>query len=929
MDVTDVLLDILVVLVAAKVAAEIAERINVPAVVAEIVAGVIIGPSVLSLVGGDETLKVLGELGVILLLLGVGMEMDLDELGAVGRASMSVAVVGVVVPMLGGYFVATAMGYSSNQALFMGAALSATSVGITARVFSDLRALATIEARTVLGAAVADDVLGLVILTVVVRLVSEGSVSVVDVAVIVAVAVGFLVVTAVLGSKLAPGLFQFLDRHAKSAGTLVALALAFTLAFAELADAAKLAPIVGAFVAGLALSRSSAKDRIERELAPVGHLFIPVFFLGIGIDAQVEKFVNPEVLGIAAGLLAVAILGKVVAAVGVFGSPGDKWLIGIGMIPRGEVGLIFATIGLNEGILGGNLYAALLLVVLVTTLMTPPILKWRLNQVRTGRKARPDSHEPKPEGGWLRVDDGVVDLVADPPAQLALDLSFEAARGIAQGARPGSHLLDWIGEWSDTSLRWNADATKQLFAVLTEGDARAWRFLETTGVLERALPELAEAVDRRRSDPFLLDPAQVLRFSLVERIKEITASDDVAAAEHAKLEHPEWLLLAALILDTVGEDSSPVELARRISHRLDLGAAAEQQIALLVGDSDLLRAAAGKVDGLEEERVVPIAIHLDNGERARALYLLTLAMGDLTPWDRKRLDQLFHVVLQLLDQPDVTGLDARNMVERRRAEALRSAGDNPRVIDRIKHAPRAYLLSQNAIDIARQAAFVEPVPARGEASVAVLALTPEGEASDVDTGDGNGDGAARWRIEVAARDRQGLLATVSGVVADAGLDILDAAVATWGDGAALDTFLVQRAGLSPARFSEHELSEVPPPDPVKLESAIVAAFDEPLESLPNPDAELRFDDHASPWYTICEVRSPDRRGLLHSLTAAMASAGASVHSARLVTIAGTAVDRFELTDRNERKLDESAKQAVLDAVRDGVSPKRRRLSRRQ
>ena len=923
MDVTDVLLDILVVLVAAKVAAEIAERINVPAVVAEIVAGVIIGPSVLSLVGGDETLKVLGELGVILLLLGVGMEMDLGELGAVGRASMSVAVVGVAIPMLGGYFVATAMGYDSNQALFMGAALSATSVGITARVFSDLRALATIEARTVLGAAVADDVLGLVILTIVVRLVSEGSVSVVDVAVIVAVAVGFLVVTAVLGSKLAPGLFQFLDRHAKSAGTLVALALAFTLAFAELADAAKLAPIVGAFVAGLALSRSSAKDRIERELAPVGHLFIPVFFLGIGIDAQVEKFVNPEVLGIAAGLLAVAIIGKVVAAVGVFGSPGDKWLIGIGMIPRGEVGLIFATIGLNEGILGGNLYAALLLVVLATTLMTPPILKWRLNQIRTGRKARPDSHEPKPEGGWLRVDDGVVDLVADPPAQLALDLSFEAARGIAHGARPGSRLLDWIGEWSDTSLRWNADATKQLFAVLIEGDARAWRFLETTGVLERALPELAEAVDRRRSDPFLLDPAQVLRFSLVERIKEMTASDDVAAAEHAKLDHPEWLLLAALILDTVGEDSSPVELARRISHRLDLGAAAEQQIALLVGDSDLLRAAARKVDGLEEERVVPIAIHLDNGERARALYLLTLAMGDLTPWDRKRLDQLFQVVLQLLDQPDVTGLDARNLVERRRSEAIRGAGDNPRVVDRIKHAPRAYLLSQDATDIARQAAFVEPVPGRGEASVAVLALASAGEANDV-----QGSTVTRWRIEVAARNRQGLLATVSGVVADAGLDILDAAVATWADGAALDTFLVQRAGLSPARFSDHELSEVPPPDPVKLESAIVAAFDEPLESLPNPDAELRFDDHASPWYTICEVRSPDRRGLLHSLTAAMASAGASVHSARLVTIAGTAVDRFELTDRNERKLDEVAKQAVLDAVRHGVTAKRRRLSRR-
>ena len=222
------------------------------------------------MVGGDETLTVLGELGVILLLLGVGLEMDIGELSEVGRASMSVAVIGVAVPMIGGFGVASALGHSGNQSLFIGAALAATSVGITARVFSDLRALATVEARTVLGAAVADDVLGLVILTVVVRLVSEGSVSILDVAIILGVAIGFLVVTAVLGSRFAPGLFQFVDRRSRSAGTLVALTLAFTLAFAELADAAQLAPIVGAFVAGLALSRSSVKPRIERELAPVG-----------------------------------------------------------------------------------------------------------------------------------------------------------------------------------------------------------------------------------------------------------------------------------------------------------------------------------------------------------------------------------------------------------------------------------------------------------------------------------------------------------------------------------------------------------------------------------------------------------------------------------------------------------------------------------
>jgi Kef-type K+ transport system membrane component KefB len=895
MDVTGVLLDILVVLIAAKAAAEIAERVNMPAVVGEIVAGVIVGPSVLALVEPNETLAVLGELGVILLLLAVGMEMDLGELGAVGRASMSVAVVGVALPMASGYAVASALGHGSNQSLFIGAALAATSVGITARVFSDLRALATVEARTVLGAAVADDVLGLVILTVVVRLVSEGSVSVLDVAGILLVAVAFLIVTAALGSRFAPALFSFLDRHARSAGTLVALALAFTLALAELADAAQLAPIVGAFVAGLALSGSSSAARIQRELAPVGHLFIPVFFLQIGIDADVESFVRPEVLKIAGALLVVAVIGKVLAAVGAWGSPGDKALIGLGMLPRGEVGLIFATIGLREGILGDNLYAALLLVVLVTTLATPPLLRWRLLRQRAGPSDRVDSTEPEPAGGWLHVRDGTVDLGGRPPAQLALRVALDAALGIARGARPGTTLLDWIGEWSDTPLRFDPDATDQLFAVLVDGDARSWRFLETTGVLECALPELAEAVHRRRADPFVLDPAQVLRFTLVDRVREVVETDPIAAEEHKRLDHPEWLLLGALILDTAGDDSSPVELARRIVHRLDLGAAAEQEIALLVGDAALLRGAARKVDGLVEERVYPVATHLEYAERARALYLLTLALGDLEPWDRERLDELYRLVLDLLDQPDVTGLDARNLIERRRAEALRLSRDGRAVADRILHAPRELLLMQDAPDIARHATLLEPLPNRDEARVAVRPLD-DGE----------------WGVDVAARDRAGLLARVAGVLADHGLDILDAVVATWADGGALDSFRVR--GTS---------SRTTPPDDRGLASSVTSSFDAPLESQPNPNAEVYFDSHSSPWYTLCEVRSPDRRGLLHDLAAGISSAGADVHSARLATISGTAVDRFELTDRNGRKLDDAMQTMVTRAIRDGVH--RRRL----
>ena len=331
---------------------------------------------------------------------------------------------------------------------------------------------------------------------------------------------------------------------------------------------------------------------------------------------------------------------------------------------------------------------------------------------------------------------------------------------------------------------------------------------------------------------------------------------------------------------------------------------------LLVGDADLLRAAARRLDGLEEERVVPIAIHLGRAERARALYILSIALGDLEPWDRERLDELFALVVDLLDRPELTGLDARNLVERRRAEATRLVTD-PAVIDRIRDAPRSYVLSQRAPDIAREATLVDPRPGRNEARVAVVALDD-----------------SSWRIEVAVRDRPGLLATISGVLADQGLDIVDAVVATWSDGAAVDSFVVRRAELQPARLAPEELALVPAPESEVLRSAIEAAFDFPLAALPNPDAQLRFDDLSSPWYTICEVRSPDRRGLLHSLSAGISSAGADVHSARLVTVDGHAVDRFELTDRNGRKLDPSAEDAVADAVRKGVAPRRGLFGRR-
>ena len=905
-----VLLDILVVLVAAKLAAEISQRIGIPAVVGEILAGMLIGPSLLGFVGHNETLVVLGELGVILLLFGVGMEMNLRDLAAVGRTSLLVAVIGVVVPMASGFGVATMLGETSNTALFLGAALTATSVGITARVFSDLRALATVEARTVLGAAVADDVLGLLILTVVVRVVSQGSVSVLDIAGIFAVAIGFLVVAVSVGSKLAPPLFEFISSKARSAGTLIALAFVFMLAFAEVADAAKLAPIVGAFVAGLCLSGSPAADRIERELAPVGHIFIPVFFLQIGIEARADEFVRPAVLGIAAVLFVVAVIGKLAAAAGAFGAPGDKRLIGLAMMPRGEVGLIFAAIGLREGVLGRDLYAALLLVVLATTLITPPLLRSRLRQLSLSRKGTVAPSDPRPDGGWLRIEDHQVSLAALPPEHLVLHVALDASLAVAGGARPSAALLDWIGASHDSVLRWDDEATEQLFRVLLDGDARAWRFLETTGVLERALPELAAAVARRRADPFVLEPAHVLRFSLVERVRHVAESDTAGGSAHGALAHPEWLLLGALILDTAGEEGAPIDVARRLVQRLDLGAVAEEEVALLVGDSDLLRAAARRPDGLDEDSVFAVAAHLDRPERAGALYVLTVAKDDLGATERGRLDELLVRVLALLDQPDAAGLDARNLVARRRAEAVRRAGDDRQLIERIEHAPRSYLLTHHVEAIARHVELLKAASRDGRLRVSVLTL-----------------GVSEWRIEIAGRDRPGLLATIAGVIADQGFEILDATVSTWPDHTALDSFRIQYPG--PRLLPEQLPETLRPPDPTIMEDAIEAAFDRPLDSPPNPLADVRFDDHASPWYTLCEIHSPDQRGLLHSIAVAITNAGAQVHSARLITTDGVARDRFELTDRNGHKLDTTTKATLVTATRDGVTPRRRRFARRR
>lgn len=905
-DFGSVLFHILVVLVAAKLAAELAERIKVPAVLGEIAAGIIIGPSVIGVVEPDQVLTVLGEIGVIMLLLNVGLEMDIAEIARVGRASLSVAVIGVAAPFVGGVAAALALGQETKTAVFVGAALTATSVGITARVFGDLKALSSIESRIVLGAAVADDVLGLIILTVVTRIVVDGSVSAGTILSTTGLALGFLVVTGVLGTRLAPPFFSAVTRWSGSPATLVAVAFAFTMGFSSLADAAKLAPIIGAFMAGLALGKTKQAHRIERELAPIGHVFIPVFFLSIGISTDIGAVVKPSVLGIAAALTGVAIVGKLVAAAGAAGTRSDKLLIGLGMIPRGEVGLIFAAIGLSTGVLGDDLYAALIVMVLVTTVITPPLLRWQL-----GRKQKPtpvDEHADatEPDGGWLVLNDApgvlgigaqrVVDLNGQPPARLLLPLALDAAR-LAAEHRPSERLLSWFAEHRQRPITWDEATTASFISLLRLGNPRVWRFLETLGVLERALPEVSAALRARRADPTELDPLRVLRFPTLDRVTELSdkSNDPLAAGSLARLQGSTSgvgdapLLLAALLLDLGDLVGDTAETAPSVLGQLSVSPAIERETAALVRDSGLLAASLYDPHALDQTLIDQIAEHIGSVDRLDALYVLSVARSATEPMTRAALNERRNRIEAVFADAGSPGL-----CDTKRAAAIALAVETA-VAERIAHAPRSYVLAQEPEELVRQARLAEPAPQPGRARVAVSGHELSGH----------------WRVDIACLDRPGLLATITQSLADLSLDIAAASVAVWGDRVVLDSFLV-RAGQRPAA---REIAE-----------RVEAGMSGTIRRLPVPPVTVRFDNDALPWHTLCTVEGEDSPGLLAAVTAAFAAAGVDVSDARITTEAHRAVDRFSLTTRNGAKLSSEDMQRISRVFEgESVSVGRRRI----
>ncbi len=386
------LVELLVILIAAKVGAEVMARLRQPAVIGELLVGAIIGASVLGWVGDGEAglLSTLAEIGVILLLFEVGLETDLRSFARLGASALTVALIGVVTPFALGFFAVKWLsigGGSTELAIFMGAAMTATSVGITARVFADLRRLHTDEAKTIIGAAVIDDVLGLIILGVVAAVLGgEGEFSAGTLLTITAKAVGFLVVVVALGHVIAPYFFRFL-KFLKVEGSFVVGSFVFAIAVGLAAEHfAGLEPIVGAFAAGLVAGQTDFADRIEAELRPISFLFVPIFFLFIGTQVDVAALGDPQVL-LAGGLISLlAILGKLVSGLGVLSKDVNRKIVGVGMVPRGEVGLIFAALGASQlsAVVSSGDNAIVVLMVVVTTLLAPLILNRML------RKEPPD-----------------------------------------------------------------------------------------------------------------------------------------------------------------------------------------------------------------------------------------------------------------------------------------------------------------------------------------------------------------------------------------------------------------------------------------------------------------------------------------------------------------------------------------------------------
>lgn len=404
-EITEILFDLFIIFALAKVAGELFTRIRQPAIVGEVLVGVIIGPHALGLVGkpdadlitlfsNDEeaarealniVFDVIAELGVILLLFFVGLETRLGELMDVRGRALAVGVLGIVFPFAMGFGLIYATGRSDVESAFVATAMVATSVGITARVMSDIGVIRTQEARVILGAAVVDDILGLLLLAAVSSW-GQDDVDAVELGLTAAGAVAFVVFAALVGTRVIRHYSIHLDRlHVRDAPFVVAMML--MLGLSALAGIVGLAAIIGAFLAGMMLAEADERFELERQSRPVYEFLVPFFFVIIGTKVDPDAFTDGEVLALALGITALAIAGKLIGGgIGARMPFRSAAIVGVGMVPRGEVGLVAAGIGSGIGAVSSDMFSVVVFMSVATTIIGPPVLV----RLYAGRSEKPE-----------------------------------------------------------------------------------------------------------------------------------------------------------------------------------------------------------------------------------------------------------------------------------------------------------------------------------------------------------------------------------------------------------------------------------------------------------------------------------------------------------------------------------------------------------
>ncbi len=386
----DILFILFVVFVAAQIGGEIAQRLKLPGVVGEIVAGCVIGPSLLGWISAEQVapgtaLDVLAEIGVVLLLFSVGLETRLEDLKKVGAVAFLVGVIGVVVPFLMGSVWAHGNGFDWARSMFVAAAFVATSAGITARVLQELGALQRVESKVILGAAVIDDVLAMLLLGVVVSLQGGGEFNASHLLLVLAGAIGFIAVIGWGGARMMRWNSTWLDKPMGRHSPLM-IVLALCLGLAYLSTLFGLAAIIGAFLAGMIASETKQRETLEHQTMPLLALLTPFFFVVTGSKIDLHELASADALTMLGVVTVIAIISKFIG--GWLGSislgPHSATIIGFGMVPRGEVGIVVATLGLAAGVFDNRIYAIIVAMSLLTSIVTPPVLAWLLK--------RPDAH---------------------------------------------------------------------------------------------------------------------------------------------------------------------------------------------------------------------------------------------------------------------------------------------------------------------------------------------------------------------------------------------------------------------------------------------------------------------------------------------------------------------------------------------------------